>query len=101
MSGLVPRPWPTARPFHPEATDATPPLVPSGAAGAVGVGLLMSSQYVCIRVAVWLAAHAACVSTCRSHRLPLVVRPLRRLPALSLLPGHIPAQLARWPAVGN
>src|SRR5262249_26550237 len=33
--------------------------------------------------------------------LPLVVRPLRRFPALWSLPGHRPAQLARWPAVGN
>ena len=37
----------------------------------------------------------------RSQRFPLVVRPLCRLPALSLLPGHIPAHDARWPAVGN
>ena len=36
-----------------------------------------------------------------ARRLPLVVRPVRRLPALWLLPGHTPAQLARWPAVGN
>ena len=49
----------------------------------------------------WLAAQAAWVSICRSHRLPLVVRPLLRLPALSLFPGHIPAHDAKWSAVGN
>src|SRR5207249_10132503 len=43
---------------------------------------------------VWLAAHAAWIKTCLSHTLPFVVRPLRRLPALPLLPGHIPAQPA-------
>ena len=32
----------------------------------------------------------------RSQRLPLVVLPLLRLPALSLLPGQTPAQDARW-----
>lgn len=48
-----------------------------------------------------LAAHAACVNTCRRHRLPLVVRPLVRLPALSLLPGQIPAHDAKCSAVGN
>src|SRR5438093_6588014 len=37
----------------------------------------------------------------RSHLLPFRVFPLRRFPALSSLPGHMPAQLARWPAVGN
>jgi hypothetical protein len=31
----------------------------------------------------------------------LRVLPLLRLPALSLLPGHIPAHDARWPAVGK
>ena len=44
---------------------------------------------------VWLAAHAACTSAVRSHWLPLVVRPLRRLPALWSFPGHIPAHDAR------
>src|SRR5437868_5660564 len=47
------------------------------------------------------AAHATWTSVDRSHWLPLVVLPLRRLPALWSLPGHIPAQLARWPALGN
>src|SRR5215211_2128405 len=37
----------------------------------------------------------------RSQGLPLRVFPLRRLPALSLLPGHIPAQDARWLALGK
>jgi transposase len=37
----------------------------------------------------------------RRARLPLRVRPERRLPALSSLPGQNPLQLARWPAVGN
>jgi len=47
------------------------------------------------------AACAACTSATRSHRLPLVALPLRRLPALSLLPGPIPARLARCRAVGD
>lgn len=49
----------------------------------------------------WDAAHPACTRACRSHRFPRRVRPVRRFPALSLLPGHIPAQLAHRPAVGN
>jgi hypothetical protein len=36
-----------------------------------------------------------------SQRLPLRVLPLYCLPALSLLPGQIPAQEARCWAVGN
>src|SRR5437764_13819330 len=47
------------------------------------------------------AAHATCTSIDRSHRLPLVVVPLRRLPAVWSLPGHTPAHDARWPALGN
>src|SRR5262249_22945896 len=50
---------------------------------------------------VWLAAHAACTSAVRSHWLPLVVLPPRRLPALSWLPGHSPAHDDRCPDVGN
>ena len=37
----------------------------------------------------------------RNQGLPLRVLLLMRLPALSLLPGQTPAQLARWAAVGN
>src|SRR5688572_17918825 len=37
----------------------------------------------------------------RSARLPFRVLPRRRLPALSSWPGHIPAQLQRWAALGN
>jgi hypothetical protein len=37
----------------------------------------------------------------RNQGLPLRVLLLRRLPALSLLPGQTPAQLARWAAVEN
>src|SRR4029453_6177254 len=37
----------------------------------------------------------------RRYRLPLRVLPLWRLPALSLWPGHMAAQLHRWPAVGK
>ena len=33
--------------------------------------------------------------------MPLVVLPLRRFPADSLLPGHIPAQLDKCPALGK
>src|SRR5215470_2711930 len=40
-------------------------------------------------------------SAVRSSRLPLRVRVLPCLPADSLLPGHNPAQDARWAAVGN
>jgi transposase len=36
---------------------------------------------------------ALCVSTRRRYRLPFRMRPENRLPALSLLPGHSPAQL--------
>jgi hypothetical protein len=38
---------------------------------------------------------------CAKTRLAQRVRPLRRLPALSLLPGQRPAQEAGWPAAGN
>src|SRR6266849_1481115 len=41
------------------------------------------------------------MSAPRSHRLPLRVFPDLCFPALSLLPGHRPAQLARCAAVGN
>src|SRR5690606_38668534 len=44
------------------------------------------------------AAHAHWNSLALSHRLPFPVRPVRRLPALSWLPGHTPAHDARWPA---
>src|SRR5439155_24631812 len=37
----------------------------------------------------------------RSHLLPFRVLPVFRFPALSLFPGHMPAQLASWPAVGK
>src|SRR5438105_9089426 len=47
------------------------------------------------------AAQATCTSVVRSHWLPLVVRLLRRFPALSLWPGHRPAHDARCPAVAN
>jgi hypothetical protein len=50
---------------------------------------------------VWLAAHAACTRIRFSQRFPFVMRPLRRLPALLLFPGHIPAHDARWSALGN
>jgi len=46
-----------------------------------------------------LQAHSP--SLARRQVLPLVIRPLRRLPALSLLPGHTPAQEARGLAVGK
>ena len=48
-----------------------------------------------------LAAYAASVRVTRSQGLPLRVLPVLRWPALSWLPGHIPAQLAKWPAVGK
>jgi len=41
------------------------------------------------------AAQAAWFKVRRSQRFPLRVLPLLRLPALSLLPGHTPAQEAR------
>ena len=41
------------------------------------------------------AAQAHCTSICLSQRLPKRIRPVRRLPADSWLPGHKPAQLAR------
>jgi hypothetical protein len=41
------------------------------------------------------AASAASIRALRSHRLPFRVLPERCLPALSLWPGQIPAQLAR------
>src|SRR6516165_3924414 len=47
------------------------------------------------------AAQAAWQRARRNQMLPLGVFPDRRLPALSLFPGQIPAHLAAWPAVGN
>lgn len=47
------------------------------------------------------AACAAWTRAARTHGLPLRVLPLRRLPALSLWPGHMPAREAKWPAVGK
>ena len=44
---------------------------------------------------------AASLSASLSHFDPLRVRPERRFPAEWSLPGHWPAQEARWPAVGN
>ena len=44
---------------------------------------------------VWSPPRPLVVSVRLSHLLPLVVLPLRRLPALSSLPGLIPAQLDR------
>jgi hypothetical protein len=38
---------------------------------------------------------ALCLSTRRRYRLPFRMRPENRLPALSLLPGHSPAQLTK------
>src|SRR5436309_10221973 len=40
-------------------------------------------------------AHAVCVKVARNQRLPCRVRPLFRLPALSLLPGQTVPQDAR------
>ena len=57
-----------------------------------------AARYVCL---VRAAACAASTSVARSQGLPRRVRPLRRLPALSWLPGHIPAHDARCLAVGN
>jgi hypothetical protein len=42
----------------------------------------------------------ACASVRRTQALPRRVRPLRRRPPLSALPGHIPAQEARCSALG-
>src|SRR5829696_9053558 len=50
---------------------------------------------------VWLAAAAAVPSAPRSQGLPRRVRPVKCLPADSLLPGHMPAQDVRSAAVGN
>src|SRR6266545_5278329 len=50
---------------------------------------------------VQLAACAASRSAARSHTSPLPVLPLLRLPALSLLPGQMPAQDARCAADGK
>ena len=47
------------------------------------------------------AACPASTKAVRNQGLPLRVRPLRRLPALSSLPGQSPAHDARWRAVGN
>src|SRR2546430_4251210 len=44
---------------------------------------------------------AASMSAIRSHRLPFRVFPDLCLPALSWLPGHIPAQLARCQSLGK
>jgi hypothetical protein len=44
---------------------------------------------------------AAATGMLRSHGLPLRVRPLRRLPALWSLPGHIPAHEAKRAADGT
>src|SRR5579871_5188063 len=64
---------------------------------------LTALRYVSERIVplVWLADQATCTSIDLSQALPLVVLPVRRLPALWLFPGHIPAQLARCPAVAN
>jgi hypothetical protein len=48
-----------------------------------------------------MAPRALSTSAARSVRLAKRVRPLRRLPALSWLPGQRPAQDAAWPAVGK
>lgn len=63
----------------------TQPPVLGGELGVPGVG----------------AAWAASTRTARSHLEPLRVRPKWYLPADSLLPGHSPAQEARWTAEGN
>ncbi|HET8840198.1 MAG TPA: hypothetical protein VFN35_01965 [Ktedonobacteraceae bacterium] len=42
-----------------------------------------------------LPAHVASSKAARNQELPFVVFPLQRLPALTLLPGHIPAQDTR------
>jgi hypothetical protein len=41
------------------------------------------------------------MSAPRRAALPFLALPERRLPADSWFPGHMPAQLARWSAVGN
>jgi hypothetical protein len=51
-----------------------------------------AARYVCF---VCQAAHADWISAFLSYVLPLFVFPDSRLPALSWLPGHILAQLAR------
>src|SRR3954469_25813483 len=48
-----------------------------------------------------MAAIAASLSAALSQREPLRVRPERCLPAERSLPGHCPAQEARWRAEGN
>src|SRR3990167_8336723 len=48
-----------------------------------------------------LADQAASTRAERSHELACPMRPLKRFPALSLLPGHILAHDARWLADGN
>src|SRR5215831_17757699 len=48
-----------------------------------------------------LATLATSASVRRSQGLPRRVRPLRRRPPLSALPGHIPAQEARCSALGK
>src|SRR5262245_21605451 len=50
---------------------------------------------------VWLAACAHSTRIVRSHLFPLPVRPLLRLPALSLLPGLSFAHEQRCLAEGN
>src|SRR6266508_602302 len=54
-----------------------------------------------MRVRVFAAARAASIRIDWTWVLPLRWRPLRRLPADSLLPGANPVQAARWAAVGN
>src|SRR5712692_17896 len=66
------------------------------AAGSVGVSET-SEPSACN----WATARAASVSARRSHLLPLRALPLLRLPALSWLPGHIPAHEARCAALGK
>jgi hypothetical protein len=48
-----------------------------------------------------LATLATSASVRRSHGVPRRVRPLRRRPPLSALPGHLPAQEARCSALGQ
>jgi hypothetical protein len=47
------------------------------------------------------AGQAHSVRTVQSSLLPLPVLPVRCFPADSLLPGHNPAQEARWPGGGE
>src|ERR1035437_6702036 len=49
----------------------------------------------------WLAAQAAWTKAVRSHRLPWLVWPLCRLPALWRLPGHIAAHDVSGWSVGK